>query len=210
MLKETRISAQTLLGSIQTIRKDTYGHWMRKVTDTQVTALSNGKEKMEKNFERESRNLCVFTVTRKAIYDTRALIERPEDMFPEKLHSILGDQMLGDLKQAGRCLAFEIPTACAFHVCRGTEAVMIKYLELLMKGPWPYPKNKTWHDYIQHLEKNGAPKKVTERLNEIRESDRNAYIHPDISVPLEEAPIIFGLCTGVVFLMGQEMSKLTP
>ncbi len=208
MLKETRISTNSLLVNIQATKQATIGHWVRKITPAQVSALLNGKEEMEKNFEREHRNLCVFTVTRKAIYDTRALVERPEDMFPENLHAILGEQMLSDLKQAGRCLAFEIPTACAFHICRGTEAVMIKYLELLMKTPWPYPKNRDWHAYIQHMENHNVPKKITDRLNEIRLSDRNAYNHPDINVPTEEATIVFGLCTDVVFLMGKEMSKL--
>jgi len=207
MLKDTRGSAQALADNIHGMMKATIGHWQQPTTQAELHALLEGKQAIEKHLEREHRNLCVFTVTRKGIYDTRALIERPEDMFPEKLHSVLGQQMLDDLRQAGRCLAFEVPTACAFHVCRGTEAVTIKYLELLMKQPWPFPKTRDWNAYITHLGKNGAPKRITDRLEEIRD-DRNSYIHPDINVTLEEAPIIFGMCTDVVFLIGQEMSKL--
>ncbi len=209
-LKDSRAAANALLDTILTILENIPANWGRKITGPEALLIYDGISAFEAAFEREHHNLTVFTVTRKGIYDTRALIERPEEVFPVKLQPILGKQMLDDLKQAGRCLAFDIPTACAFHVCRGTEAVMIEYLELLMKQPWPHPKSRDWHAYIQHMENNGAPAKITDRLNEIRMSDRNPYSHPDVNVPLEEAPIIFGLCTNVVFLMGQEMIKLIP
>ena len=73
---------------------------------------------------------------------------------------------------------------------------------------WPFPKNKNWDAYITHLDKEGAPKTITTRLNEIRDMDRNAYAHPDKTVTLDEAPILFRLCTGVTFYMCQEMEKL--
>jgi hypothetical protein len=208
VLKDSRASTETILKFCEDMIAAVRADIKRLVTQAELSHFVWAKDNFEKNFEREHRNLSVFTVTPKGIYDTRALIERPEDMFPENLHSTLGAQLVNDLKQAGRCLAFDIPTACAFHVCRGTEAVMIQYLELLMKKPWPHPKNRDWHAYIQHMENHDVPEKITDRLNEIRISDRNAYNHPDINVTLEEAPIIFGLCTNVVFLMGQEMSKL--
>jgi len=86
---------------------------------------------------------------------------------------------------------------------------MFGYYELLARHPWPY-KKRDWKIYIEQLGKEKAPKQITNRLEEIRALDRNAYIHPDVNITLEEAPILFELCTGVVFLMGQEMGKLTP
>ncbi len=63
-------------------------------------------------------------------------------------------------------------------------------------------------DITEQLAKEGAPKSITARLDEIRELDRNTYIHPDKNVSLEEAPVLFELCSGVVFQMGQELKKL--
>jgi len=171
--------------------------------------LLGARQSFEAHFDEEHKRIAVFTVLPKGIYDMSALIETPEQKFPEKIRAMLPEQMLYDLKQAARCLAFEIPTACAFHICRGTEAVMFGYYELLARHPWPY-KKRDWKIYIEQLGKEKAPKQITNRLEEIRALDRNAYIHPDVNITLEEAPILFELCTGVVFLMGQEMGKLTP
>ncbi len=39
--------------------------------------------------------------------------------------------------------------------------------------------------------------------------DRNAYIHPDKTVDLNETPILFELCSAVIFYMGQELERLS-
>jgi len=182
--------------------------WGRTITPDEYRAIVNGKEEIEKNFEREHRNLSVFTVTPKGIYDTRLLIENPEQKFPEKIRRFLPQQMLDDFKQAARCLAFEIPTACAFHVCRGTEALIILYCERLLGHPWT-ERRKDWSRYIEVLIEKQASDKITSRLKEISKMDRNAYAHPDINVTLEESPVLFDLCAGVIFYMGQELERLT-
>jgi hypothetical protein len=178
------------------------------ILQNEVNMFLGGKEEFEKAFDREYRNLHVFTVMRKGIYDTQALITAPERELPERLRKLLPPQTLDDWREAGRCLALEVPTACAFHICRGTEALMLAYYAALAKHPWPYPQTRNWDAYITHLDKKSAPKSITSRLNEIREMDRNAYAHPDKTVTLDEAPILFRLCTGVTFYMCEEMEKL--
>ncbi len=160
----------------------------------------------EEAFTRDCKQLDVFTVTAKGLYSTRALIERPEAKFPANLLAVMPQKTIQDLQEAGRCLAFERPTACAFHICRATEALMLAYYEKLARKPWAFAK-RDWNIYNDHLAKEGAPKAITNRLAEIR-TDRNAYAHPDITVPLDEGPIVYDLCTGVMFYMAKEMEKL--
>jgi hypothetical protein len=164
--------------------------------------------KFEEDFEREEANLAVFIVTPKKLLDTRLLIEKPEEAFDKKIRELLPKQMLHDFAQAARCLAFEIPTACAFHVCRGTEALILEYYKRLSGHPWDQTR-KDWGIYIDFLIKDGAPEKITTRLREIAKMDRNAYVHPDVTVTLDEAPLLFGLCAAVIFYMGQELERLT-
>jgi hypothetical protein len=64
-----------------------------------------------------------------------------------------------------------------------------------------------WATYNDQLRVSGAPAAITDRLGEIR-SDRNSYAHPEITVSLDEAPVVFELCTGVIFLMAKEIEKL--
>lgn len=208
-LQDSRGSAQKLLNVMDVLFALPTADWKRPITQDEYIALSNGKEEFEKNFEREHRNIDVFTVTPKGIYNTHLLMERPELQFPEKTRAILPTQTVYDLKQAGRCLAFDLPTACAFHVCRATEALMIAYYELLAGHAWAY-KKRDWKIYIEQLNVSKAPPKITQRLEEIRALDRNTYIHPDLNAGLEEAQVLFGLCIGVNYYMAEEMIKLKP
>ena len=176
------------------------------VTSETIARFHAELEEFEEAFMRDCRQLNVFTVTPKGLYSTRALIERPETKFPANLLAVMPQKTIQDLQEAGRCLAFDRPTACAFHICRATEALMLAYYEKLAKKPWPFAK-RDWNIYNDHLAKEGAPQTITNRLAEIR-TDRNAYAHPDITVPLDEGPIVYDLCTGVMFYMAKEMERL--
>lgn len=163
-------------------------------------------KRFEEAFLRECKQLDVFTVTPKGLYSTRALIERAETKFPANLVKVMPEKTIWDLKEAGRCLAFELPTACAFHICRATEALMVAYYETLTGTAWPFAK-RDWGKYNTELKAKGAPAAITNRLGEIRE-DRNAYAHPDINVSPDDAPVVFELCTGVIQLMAKEIEKI--
>jgi hypothetical protein len=132
------------------------GH-SRTLAKEEVHLISTRKRVFEEKFEREYRYLDVFTVTQKGIYDTRMLMLRPEEKFPIRVRNRLPEQTLLDLREAAKCLAFDIPTACAFHICRATEA-LLAYYEVLSGHTWSLPKNRDWKAYIDHLAKEGAPK----------------------------------------------------
>jgi hypothetical protein len=212
-IPDSRAAAERLMASMNKLAN--FAHFTgvdpeRLITSEEVYLISGQKRWFETCFEREYRYLDVFTVTPKGIYDTRLLMTRPEDKFPPRVRNVLPDQTLADLKQAARSLAFDLPTACAFHICRATESLILKYYEVLSGHGWTFTK-KDWKIYVEQLVKEGAPKKITDRLDEIRETDRNAYTHPEKNVSLEEAPIQFELCTGVIFQMASEIDKkLTP
>jgi hypothetical protein len=210
-LSDTRGAATYLYTFVNTFYKSVaqYPEMAEKyVTQNEVSMFLNGKDQFEKAFEREYRNLDVFTVMQKGIYETRSLMTAPEKELPDRLRKFLPKQTLDDWKEAGRCLAFEVPTACAFHICRGTEALILAYYEKLAKEPWPLPKNRDWYSYVDHLRMKGSPPTLVTRLQEIRDMDRNAYAHPDKTVTLDEAPVLFRLCTGVTFYMCEEIAKL--
>lgn len=157
-------------------------------------------------FERESDRVSVFGITKQGIYDTIDLLESAENKFPANLLKIMPMAVIDDLKEAGKCLAFDRPTACAFHVCRATEGLMLKYYEVLASKPWNF-KTRGWQNYVDQLAKLKAPKQITNRLNEIR-SDRNSYAHPDVTVPIDEMLPVYDLCTGVMFYMAKEIETL--
>ena len=168
-------------------------------------AIQSGIRSFESAFDHECRQMDIFAVTPKGDLSTRVLIDDASKKFPQSLLGVMPKQTIEDLQEAGRCLAFERSTACAFHICRATEALMRAYYKKLTGVDWPPPKmNKDWKVLADQLRVKGAPKVITNRLDEIRD-DRNAYAHPDITVPLDEGPIVYDLCTGVMFYMAKEM-----
>lgn len=206
-LHDSRASVQGLLDSLSVIFALPQSDWKRPLAQAEYIELSNGKDSFEKNFERERHNVDIFVVLPKGVYSTRLLIEKPQNKFPEEVRSVFSDLMLYDLSQAGRCLAFEIPTAVAFHTFRATEEMMLLYYKTLAKQDWPYNQHD-WGRYITELNAlSKVSRDVTTRLEEIRKFERNPSIHPDAIVSLNRAPILFELCSGVIYTMAEEVRK---
>lgn len=168
-------------------------------------AVREALEIFEKEFEQESRQLAVFGVTPKGDRDVRILIGDASAKFSNELLAVMPPSTVEDLQEAGRCLAFERATACAFHICRATEALMVAYYEKLTGQPWPPPPmRKVWGVIVDQLAVKGATREITDRLKELRE-DRNSFAHPDVTVPVDEAPIVYEICTGSMFYMAKAM-----
>ncbi len=199
-------AARCLLRTLQTVNEPT--DVSRAITQSEVIAIWDAKEQFEQHFEREHRSLDVFTVMPKGIYDTRLLAERTEEKFPETIRKHFSDTFVYDLRQAGRCLAFEVATAAAFHIFRATESMILRYYEVLASKSWPH-KGRNWAEYIKELNKLPTVNSdVTMRLDEIRKFERNPSIHPEHIVALEKAPVLFELCSGVIYTIGDEINRL--
>jgi hypothetical protein len=206
-LKDSRASTQKMLKLCYDMIAAVHVDTKRLITQQEVSEFNQAKAEFEDNFEREHRNLCVFTVTPKGLYDTRLLIEKGEDKFLERTRSVFTEQVVYDLQQSGKCLAFEVPTAMAFHVMRATETLIKGYYKVLAGQEWPFTQ-RDWGKYITELEKLEAVSKViTGRLREIKELNRNPLIHPEEIISMEEAPVIFDLCNGVIYYMAEEIRK---
>lgn len=158
----------------------------------------------EEVFEEESKRLGSFLVTHKGIYNTEKLISDASEHFEPEVLKHLPDLAIYDFKEAGKCLAFECPTAMAFHVLRATEEVIFRYYKALTGN-----KRRLigWGKYIQELKKHSAPTAITQRLTEIKDK-RNGVAHPKLRIELAEAKTWFDLCSGVIPLMAKEIEKL--
>jgi len=162
----------------------------------------------ERELEIDSPRLPIFCLTEKGDLDITILLENATKKYPADLRKVMPVHVLDDVREAGRCLVFELPTACAFHVCRATEGLMRAYYKKLTESDWPPPPpsklRRDWAVLVGQLGVSGAPKKITQRLDEVRE-DRNSFAHPDVTVSLEDGPIVYGLCTNIMHLMAKEM-----
>lgn len=109
------------------------------VKEATIRQLKIELERFEEAFARDCKQLDAFTVTPKGDRHTRILLTKPEKKFPENIVKVMPQKTVDDLREAAKCLVFDLPTSCAFHVCRATEGLMRAYYKHLTGNDWPPP-----------------------------------------------------------------------
>ena len=161
-------------------------------------------------FEAECRDVDVYSVGQISIYKTSALVSDGAGVIPHEIHAEIPSIALEEFNSAGKCLAFDLPTACGFHALRGLELVMGAYLESFGVN---VSKLKSWNDYIKAAEKlsqdTKAPSKpspkVTAMLDRLRELERNPLMHPRDTLDSVQADMLFRLCAITVVEMTRDL-----
>jgi hypothetical protein len=161
--------------------------------------LNHKLETLETVLAAHLQSLNTYFVSRKLGYETPLLIEDAEKLLPDNVRAEV-PEAIPDLQQAGKCIAFEIPTAAGFHIVRATEAVIRKYYTMVVGKP-PKAKMRNWGTYIKNLTKAGADPRVTGFLDHIREVYRNPVFHPEETLTPEDAQVLLGVCISAIVLM---------
>jgi hypothetical protein len=169
--------------------------------------ITNGVKEFEVLLNAELPGLDVYSVSSKGIYSTPLLIDHADDAFPEDIKQSLSKEIRDDVCQAGRCLAFDLPTAAGFHILRAMESVLREYYRLIVGK---FPRARNWGAYIEHLKKHKANPKTVAILDQIRELHRNPTMHPEVVLSMTEATILFDIAKSAMVTMAEEMQKKKP
>lgn len=148
-----------------------------------------------------------FFVTQKGIYSTPSLINTAELAYAEDVRQIISSEALRDVNQAGRCLAFELGTAAAYHALRATEKVLREYYSLLVKKATDDLRMK---QAIDELVKAGADVKTMAVVNQVRDLHRNPVDHPDVFLDVTEAMEVFDICKSAISAMARQIKSKQP
>ena len=141
--------------------------------------------------------LPTYLIAQKGPYDTETLIHNGELLFPESLTVSL-PQTLIDAKMAGRALVYEMPAACAFHLFRVLEVVVMEYVKSFPTTE-PKCKGKTLGQKAKYLEDNKiGDEAIYVALRDLTKIHRNSIIHSKMSVSLNEAISLVGMTHGVI------------
>jgi hypothetical protein len=122
--------------------------------------IQKGAQEFETVLEAELQSLDIYLVSQKGTHSTPDLIERAEIMFSLGVRARLPADAIADIRQAGRCLALDNPTASGFHILRAVESVMAIYFALVTGKPMP-TRMRNWGIY---LSTHCCPAKVFQRL----------------------------------------------
>ena len=167
-----------------------------ELTSDEASELNKIMDNLRNTLFAEALGNVAFIVTDKRIDVNKLLTDIPSLMAPNVFGSLL-DIAQYDFIEAGRCIAFELPTAAAFHLLRGTEAVLRQfYCSIVKRGRVEI----LWGPMVQHLRSRKArlPSPLLDNLDNIRRSFRNPTQHPEKIYDIQEVQDLFGLCIDVV------------
>lgn len=159
----------------------------------------------------ELQTLAVYQVTHGGAYSVAALIEKAETIIPEVSRKALGTispKTLGELNQAGRCIAFDLPTAAGFHIMRAIEVLLLAYC----RAYGAKVKGRNWNSYIKALEvMTTANPKTLAVLDQIRDLHRNPTVHPEDTLTTDEGTSLLGIAQSVIIAMVTDIQAIqTP
>lgn len=146
-----------------------------------------------------------YFVTAKGCFDTTQLINSGRSLFPDDLVAKVPKAEV-DCIGAGRCIAFDLPTAAAFHLHRLNETVLRSYFNAVAPGI-QHPESRTIRAYVEVMKSRKIDnKKVQSALSSLNSLHRNPVMHPDHSLGnVEEAIALWGSVNACVVHMLKEI-----
>lgn len=166
-----------------------------EVPPSLVPEIRKESTDLEKTLVAESEGKIVFVVTEKRV-DVEKLTNRPAKLLSSKVWISLPRVSAYDFSNACKAIAFELPTAGAFHLLRCLEGAIGHYYLCIIKRNRLPSKSRMWGPMIKQLKekkKNHPPKDLIEALDRIRISFRNPTSHPDKIYDSDEVQDLFGL-----------------
>lgn len=141
-----------------------------------------------------------YFVVQKRGLDTVALVSAGEVLFPPSLASKV-PEAVADLREAGKCIAFELCTAAGFHLVRAVETVLRRYWEV-ETGNAPKPRQRNIGTYIRGLEGlNKGDEKILAALRQFKDLHRNVLTHTEVFLDTDKALSLLGIARSVVDAM---------
>jgi hypothetical protein len=193
---------QTLLKAIETVTNKNVA--TDKIDHMEAYYITDALTKFETNINSELSIAAAYFVSRKGGYDTDTLIANAELIFPPDL-GLKVPMAIPDVREAGRCLAYELSTAAGFHILRATEAVLRRYWEVVSNG-MDHPSQRNMGVYIDKMTSNKfGDAKVIAVLTQIKDLHRNPLFHPEKTLALQEALGLFGIAQSAIGAMLKEL-----
>ena len=180
--------------------------WEQPLEYIEAFKITNGYSQYKIALLAELEVLPSYFVTQKGGYDTQALLEGGEVLFPGALSAKVPEAVF-DAKEAAKALAYELGTACGFHVFRALEAVLRRYYKEVTDGK-AEPKVRNIGVYINAMKQAGKGEpKVLAVLKQIADFHRNPLIHPEVALDIDEAIGTLGVARSAIDLMLSELPE---
>jgi len=181
----------------------------KQISEQEIVSIKSIKNHFLMVFRSEISTLPIFLVSKKEPYDSISLIEDGVRLFPFSIKA-KAPETERDCVEAGKALAYELGTACGFHLFRVTESVVKRYWDEVTNKA-KRPKLETLGNYAAELEKREVgDEKIVESIKQMTRLHRNPTIHPEVILTVEEAIGIVGMARSVVGAMLAILPDVPP
>jgi len=175
--------------------------------------IKEGAKEFEIVFSAEIQNMAVYFVSKKGIYDTNDLISNADNLFTETVKKYISEQSIIDIREAGKCLAFDLATAAGFHIARAVERVLVDYLNKLCPDKVKELKEgqRNFGGYIKLCRENTIGdngEKLCSSLDQFRDLHRNPLMHPEAVLSVDDAITLLGIAQSAIVSIALEMASL--
>lgn len=172
------------------------------LTGDEAETLQELAYEIRNTLEAEIKGIEAYIVTPKQL-DVKRLIDDPGSLLAPKVFEKLPSIAQYDLAEAAKCIAFERPTAAAFHILRGTEDVLRDFYKTLVKQK---RVDFMWGPMVIDLKKRKKADKHHEllaHLDHIRLAFRNPTQHPEAIYDIHEVQDLWGVCVDAINRMAK-------
>lgn len=169
-----------------------------KMGPERASELSKAIIDIRITLEAELHDIGAYSPTPKRI-DLQRLLDNVGELFAPNVFDSLPEIARYDFQEAGKCIAFERPTAAAFHILRSTEDVLrFYYKQMIRQGRI---RSLNWGPIVNNLRQKNRTKKydvLNNHLDNIRASFRNPTQHPEATYDISEVQDLWSVCVDVV------------
>jgi hypothetical protein len=155
----------------------------------------------EAALEGEFRRLHVYSVDAIGLYDIDALLDAGRFAFEPHIAVRIPEWIRDEVDAAGKCLAFDLNTACGFHMLRATEGMVHLYVARLGFTQEEIKECKgSWYNYANRIRAKFKPEHspIAESIELLRQLHRNGIMHPLDTLSASEAYGLFGSCRSLI------------
>jgi len=140
----------------------------------------------------ELQTLATYYAAKKGIYDTADLIEKADETLPTSTLENVSEEVHREIRDAGRCLAFDNHTAVGFHIMRAVESVLYDYTHAICPDG-KIRRSQNWGHYLNLLRTSPDTdvKEVVALLQQLKDRHRNLIMHPEIVLSEDDALRLF-------------------
>jgi hypothetical protein len=195
-------------------------HGTEAAPDTAKNQIKFQLEHLVSLLAAELNDSDLYFVSQKRGFKMPILIFAAEQNLDEKVIELLPPKCTEELREAGRCLAFDLPTASGFHIFRTLEIITLSYFPVLGLRPLD-DKMRNLGNYIKLLKGETIDGqqlhpdkkidiKITGVLDHLRENYRNPLMHPELTLDDTEAQDLFNFALSVISMMIRDIQDRKP